>query len=125
MAKQRALEIQVMGGLTVSQDKEHMAELGHMGGTRVSQDRAHMARIGRIGGMKISSGFGGRKPRVRTRCSIYIPLVSLAEHERMIIEECLEFFSGVRRYTARALGISLRGLRYKLNKYAQQRKERE
>lgn len=42
------------GGLTVSQNKEHMASIGRKGGVAVSVDRAHMSSIGRKGGEAIS-----------------------------------------------------------------------
>ena len=38
------------GGVTVSQDRRHMAQIGRKGGEAVSGDRAHMAEIGREGG---------------------------------------------------------------------------
>ncbi|HZO91242.1 MAG TPA: hypothetical protein VFB38_23160 [Chthonomonadaceae bacterium] len=38
------------GGLTVSQNREHMARIGRKGGLTVSRDRRHMADIGRKGG---------------------------------------------------------------------------
>jgi general stress protein YciG len=38
------------GGVSVSQDRAHMAMIGRKGGVSVSQDRAHMAMIGRHGG---------------------------------------------------------------------------
>lgn len=40
------------GGLTSSQDREHMAQIGRKGGQVVSQDRKHMSEIGRKGGSK-------------------------------------------------------------------------
>lgn len=38
------------GGMTVSQNKNHMAEIGARGGKAVSQNRQHMAEIGARGG---------------------------------------------------------------------------
>jgi general stress protein YciG len=42
------------GGVTVSQNRQHMAKIGRRGGERVSQDRQHMADIGRKGGEAVS-----------------------------------------------------------------------
>ncbi len=55
------------GGVTVSQDRQHMAAIGRKGGESVSRDRNHMAAIGRRGGEAraddpdIQSGSTGRK----------------------------------------------------------------
>jgi len=38
------------GGVTVSRNREHMADIGRKGGETVSRDRTHMSRIGRKGG---------------------------------------------------------------------------
>jgi uncharacterized protein len=50
-----------MGGMTVSQNREHMAELGHKGGLKISQDKAHMSAIGRTGAI---NGWKKRKGAV-------------------------------------------------------------
>jgi general stress protein YciG len=42
------------GGISVSQNRDHMAEIGRKGGHSVSTDREHMAEIGRKGGTAAS-----------------------------------------------------------------------
>jgi general stress protein YciG len=42
------------GGESVSQNREHMSSIGHKGGVAVSRDRAHMGSIGRKGGERRS-----------------------------------------------------------------------
>jgi hypothetical protein len=46
--KQR--ELARKGGLTVSDDREHMSAMGRKGGLKIAADRQHMAEIGRKGG---------------------------------------------------------------------------
>lgn len=41
-----------MGGLTVSEDREHMREIARLGGLKLSQDKEHMREIGRLGSLK-------------------------------------------------------------------------
>ncbi len=52
------------GGMTVSQNRDHMAAIGRKGGESVSKNRNHMAEIGRKGGQ--ARGESGQKKTERT-----------------------------------------------------------
>ncbi len=50
---EQAREAGRKGGLTVAQNRAHMAEIGRKGGAKVALDRAHMSEIGKKGGAVI------------------------------------------------------------------------